>query len=157
MDPYLTLVGSRKAILEFDLSDLRPNFVYEYTFKFYVSYVGTNEQRSVTASYVNETDFSFDEDDVTWDNFGKPSVASIGWFSIWTSDEDTSVEIPLGTLPDVEDDKLILVLELLDLDDGGGGGGGSSDKWDLCSKQYPDEFGSAEADKVSTLIATPQV
>ena len=154
-DPFIALRGnSRKAVLEFDLSDVleRSNFDYAYTLRIFVSYVGEDEQRSVDAKYVNASNFEWDEESVTWNSFGEPAMEEIGWFSIYQSDSDTSVDIPLGSLPSVNG-KLILVLEILDestFDD-------DANKFDFRTKEFGSWAGpNAPQDTPPMLIAEPQ-
>ena len=160
-DPFLTLRGPlRKSILEFDLSSLRPSFDYAFTLKIFIAFVSFNEQRSVTASYVSEEGWAgFDEETVTWNNFGAPNTTEIGWFSIFQSDEDTSVDIPLGSLP-TSSDKLTIILEIQeDADaDPDAAPGGPGDKFDFRSREFAEWAEQPEAaDTAPTLLAEPEL
>ncbi|KAL9182912.1 hypothetical protein ACHAXT_004191 [Thalassiosira profunda] len=160
-DPFLTLRGPlRKSILEFDLSSLRPSFDYAFTLKIFIAFVSFNEQRSVTASYVSEEGWAgFDEETVTWNNFGAPNTTEIGWFSIFQSDEDTSVDIPLGSLP-TSSDTLTIILEIQeDADaDPDAAPGGPGDKFDFRSREFAEWAEQPEAaDTAPTLLAEPEL
>lgn len=152
-DSFLSTRGAkRKVVLEFDLGGLRPNFPYAFTLQLYITYVAAAVQRSVLVSYVNDTDFEWDESSVTWDNFGLPETQEIGWFSIFNSDRDTLLEIPMGELP-TAGGRLILILRNI----GAEGTDMGDSKFDFRSR----EFGSAfpeEADAFPpTLIGVPQL
>ena len=150
-DPFIAMQGAqRKAIIEFDLGDTYPNFDYQYTLQIYVTYVANNVQRSVTASYVTQQDFEWDEETVTWSNFGEPPTKEIGWFSIFDTDEESSVRIPIGNLfnSTVNGNRFILVLTNDSPDSGG-------DKFDFRSTEFADTF-EGMPDTPPTLFAVPQ-
>jgi len=151
-DPFNTLRGSRrKTILEFDLSETRPNFEYEYKLQLFITYVAQTEQRSVAVSYITQ-DYEWNEEYVTWDSFGIPLEQEIGWFSIFNTDSETLVEIPLGKKLNstVNNGKLILILQNVgDVTTGG-------DKFDFRSKEFATVFPGV-ADTPPTLIGVPQL
>ncbi len=150
-DPFLALRGNRrKVILEFDLSSARPNYEYQYTLQFFVTFVDANEQRSVTASYITQQDYEWSEFDINWNNFGEPSMTEIGWFSIFKSDAQSLVEIPIGNLfnSTVANNRFILVLENDSAETGG-------DKFDFRSTEFADAF-QGMPDTPPTLVGVPQ-
>lgn len=141
----------RKAILEFDLSDANPNFEYQYTLQLYITFVAQNEQRSVTASYVTQPGFSWDESRVTYNNFGTPETQHIGWFSIFQEDSESLVEIPLGNLYNStfgNGGRVTLLLENESTQNGG-------DKIDFRSREFGNAFPGVMVDKPPTLIGVP--
>lgn len=148
-DPFVTLHDERKAILEFDLSAANPNVVYEYTLQFFVTYVAENDVRSVTASHITQQDYVWSDFDITWDNFGSPTVEEIGWFSIFRDDSESLVVIPLGKLANstIIGNRLILVLETRAEESG-------RDKFDFCAKEYSESF-QGMLDRPPTLIGVP--
>ncbi len=145
----MTLHDERKAILEFDLSAANPNVVYEYTLQFFVTYVAENDVRSVTASHITQQDYVWSDFDITWDNFGSPTVEEIGWFSIFRDDSESLVVIPLGKLANstIIGNRLILVLETRAEESG-------RDKFDFCAKEYSESF-QGMLDRPPTLIGVP--
>jgi len=152
-DPFVSLYGTqRKVLLEFDLSGplSHPNFDYLYTLQFYVTFVSRGEQRSVTASYITQADYGWNEDWITWNTFGTPNTTEIGWFSIFNTDEESLVQIPLGSLRNstVKGDKLILVLENSSRETSSGGG----DKFDFRSSEF-----QGMPDTPPTLFGVPQL
>ena len=148
-DPFVTMHDERKAILEFDLSPANPNVVYAYTLQFFVTFVAENEVRSVTASHVTQQDYVWSDFDITWDNFGEPTLEEIGWFSIFRDDAESVLEIPLGKLTNstVSGNRLILVLETRAEESG-------RDKFDFASREYAEEF-PGMLDRPPTLIGVP--
>ena len=82
-------------------------------------------------------------------------MEEIGWFSIYQSDSDTSVDIPLGSLPSVNG-KVILVLEILD-DSTSGSSNDNANKFDFRTKEFGSWAGpNAPQDTPPMLIAEPQ-
>ena len=150
-DPFVALTGpDRKALLEFDLAEARPNVEYEYTLQLYVTYVAEEDQRSVTVTCIVEEDYSWSDFDVSWNSFGEPAVNDIGWFTIFADDVESLVSIPLGSLANCTanaDKKLILVLEIEDSD-------GRGDKFDFRSVEYSEAF-PGMVDTPPMLIGVP--
>lgn len=149
-DPYMALHDGRKVILEFDLSTTAdPSIEYEYSLQIFVTYVAENEVRSIISSCIWEQDFGWNDDDITWDNFGTPTVNEVGWFEIFREDEESLVNVPLGKLDNctISDNRIILLLESLPEESG-------LDKFDFRSKEYAQDF-PGMTDTPPTLVVVP--
>lgn len=152
-DPFIAMQGQRrKAIIEFDLSsEIQPSFEYQYYLQFFVTYVASNNARAVTASYITQQDYTWDEETISWNSMGEPTEEEIGWFSIFKNDENKMVEIPIGNLfnSTVSGNRFILTLTNSAIDTGG-------DKFDFRSTEFSERFDSL-SDSPPTLKAVPQL
>ena len=150
-DPYMALHDGRKVILEFDLSTtmVDPTIDYEYSLQIFVTYVAENEVRSIISSCIWEQDFTWSDEDITWDNFATPTINEVGWFEIFREDEESLVNVPLGKLDNctISDNRIILLLESLPEESG-------LDKFDFRSKEYAQDF-PGMSDTPPTLVGIP--
>ena len=144
LEPFIANVGdaNRFALVEFDASGLLPGVEYSFSLRFYVSFVGADESRVVTVNRLDSA-VEWNEATVTWSSFGDPDLVEVGWFTIFDTDEDTQVEIALGSLPTLDDGKITLVFSIPEKASG-------PEKFDFRSANF-------EGDESSfpTLTATP--
>lgn len=151
-DPFIAMQGQRrKAIIEFDLSEAKPSFEYQYYLQFFVTFVASQNARAVTASYITQRDYTWDEETISWNSMGEPTEEEIGWFSIFKNDENKMVEIPIGNRfnSTVSGNRFILILTNSAIDTGG-------DKFDFRSTEFAERFDSL-SDSPPTLKAVPQL
>lgn len=116
LDSYMSLQKAanednvRKIVLEFDLSNAIPSVVYAFTLKLYVTYVGSDESRTVTV-YRAKNDFNWSEKSVTWDKFGSPAMEELTSREVLSDDVESGIAFSLGEFEPVNS-KLILFLEI---------------------------------------------
>ena len=145
LEPFIANVGdpNRLALLEFDASGLLPGVEYFFSLQLYVSFVGADQERAVTVNRLDSA-VEWNEATVTWSSFGNPDLADVGWFSIFDTDEDTLVEIAMGSLPSL-DGKITLVMGMPTQSNG-------PEKFDFRSANFDGDEGS-----FPTLTATPSL
>lgn len=152
-EPFIALIrGTRKALLEFDLSGTaaRSDVAYTYMLRLFVTYVATDAVRSVQVSCVGQ-DYDWNERSVTWDSFGEPETRPMGWFSVFNTDRNAPKKIPLGNFNSTANNgKMILILETM----GEEGEGDMSEKFDFRTKEFRGDSAEGTAPK---LIAIPQL